>query len=50
MTLVASPLQTGYSSHIHGNIVIHEQQKKALQLQFKALDSGVLCAPIGEGW
>lgn len=51
ITLVASPLMTGHSSTIHGTIAVQQSTTpKKLLLQFKALDSGIMCAPRGDGW
>jgi hypothetical protein len=51
ITLVASPLMTGHSSTIHGTIAVQQSNaNKKLLLQYKALDSGVMCAPRGDGW
>jgi hypothetical protein len=51
LTIVTTPLLTGHSSNIHGTVAIQQSsQRHKLLLQYKALDSGVMCAPRGDGW
>lgn len=57
MTIIASALETGYSTAVHGIITVidrkhHNHQhrhhlKKKQVLHYKALDTGVLCNLVG---
>jgi hypothetical protein len=44
-----SALTTGYSSAVHGvvSVAVREAAPKRQALQYKALDSGVLCTLVG---
>lgn len=50
MTVTVSALETGYSSAVHGVIATAQrlQHPRRQLLQYKALDSGVLCALVGD--
>lgn len=60
LVLVASPLKTGFSTTVHGTITviqhnvvldgIRENNTRRKQvLQYKALDTGVVCTSSGKG-
>lgn len=52
VTIVVSALGTGYSSAVHGVIttVQRAQLPRRQTLQYKALDSGVLCGLVGSSF
>jgi hypothetical protein len=49
VTITASALATGYSSAVHGVVAValKNSAPKRQTLQYKALDSGVLCNIVG---
>jgi hypothetical protein len=49
VTITVSALATGYSSAVHGvvSVAVREAAPKRQTLQYKALDSGVLCTLVG---
>lgn len=52
VTIVVSALGTGYSSAVHGVITTTQraQLPRRQTLQYKALDSGVLCGLVGSSF
>jgi hypothetical protein len=49
VSVIVSPLSTGYAMDIHGQILIHSRNSATdTVVSFKALDSGISCAIIKE--